>query len=45
VHGIRFTDQDRKVVTALRDKLGVKNISDLIRMALRALATKEGVTL
>ena len=40
--GIRFTDDDRRLIKALRKKLGVE-LSQLLRLALRALATKEGV--
>lgn len=41
---IRWNAEDRKLITALRKKLGVQSISDLMRQALRALAAKEGVT-
>jgi hypothetical protein len=40
---IRWSTEDRKLITALQKKLGVQAISDLIRQSLRALATKEGV--
>lgn len=39
---IRFTSDDKKIVVALRKKLGV-DTSQIIRLAIRALATKEGV--
>jgi Arc/MetJ-type ribon-helix-helix transcriptional regulator len=41
---VRFGEEDRKVIKALRKKLGIKNVSDLLRQALRALAAKEGVS-
>jgi hypothetical protein len=41
---VRMTVDDRKVFNALMKKLGV-GISPIFRLALRALATKEGVTL
>jgi len=40
---IRPTTEDVKIFAALRRKLGVDN-SQLIRLAIRVLATKEGVT-
>lgn len=40
---VRFTGEDQKLATALGKKLGV-SISSIVRLALRALATKEGVT-
>jgi hypothetical protein len=40
---IRPTPEDRKLMNDLRKKLGVET-SQIIRLALRALATKEGVT-
>ena len=40
---IRWTDEDYRVVMALRKKLGIK-IPDLIRQALRTLAQKENLT-
>jgi hypothetical protein len=43
--GVRFSPEDRKILVALRKKLGVQSVSEILRMALRALATKEGVTL
>ena len=42
--GIRLTPEDRKVIVALQKKLGVQAVSEIVRMGLRALATKEGVT-
>lgn len=42
--GVRFDPADYKLIAALQRKLGVKNLSEVVRMGLRALATKEGVT-
>jgi len=39
----RPTPEDIKLLAELKGKLGVVSESDVIRMALRALATKEGV--
>jgi hypothetical protein len=41
---IRPNPEDRKLLDALVKKLGVKP-SELVRLALRALAAKEGVSL
>jgi hypothetical protein len=41
--GIRLTPEDRKLIAALQKKLGVALV-DLLRMGLRVLATKEGVS-
>ena len=41
--GIRFTPQDRKLINMLSKKLGV-TITQIVRLGLRALATKEGVS-
>ncbi len=43
--GFRFTLEDRKLLEALRSHLGIQSASDVMRQGLRALATKEGVTL
>jgi antitoxin component of RelBE/YafQ-DinJ toxin-antitoxin module len=40
---IRPTDEDRKLIAAFRKRLGV-DVSQIIRLALRALAAKEGMT-
>jgi hypothetical protein len=40
---IKFRPEDRKIITALQQKLGVADVSNIIRQALRALAAKEGV--
>jgi Ribbon-helix-helix protein, copG family len=42
--GVRLDKADRDLIRALKLKLGVKSVSDLVRQALRALATKEGVS-
>lgn len=39
----RPTHEDRKLMEALMQKLGVTVEAQLVRMGLRALATKEGV--
>lgn len=39
---IRPTEEDRKIIATLRAKLGVE-VSQIVRLGLRALATKEGV--
>jgi hypothetical protein len=39
---IRPTPEDRKLIEELRKKLGVE-VSQIVRLGLRALATKEGV--
>jgi hypothetical protein len=45
VLSMKPTVEDWKLVAAISKKLGVQSFSDLFRMALRALAAKEGVTL
>jgi hypothetical protein len=40
---LRATTDDQKIIGALRKKLGV-DTSQIFRLAIRALATKEGVT-
>jgi hypothetical protein len=40
---IRWDEEESKVITALRKKLGVRAIAELIRMALKALAEKNGI--
>lgn len=40
---VRPTPEDQKIFAALRRKLGVDN-SQIVRMGIRLLATKEGVT-
>jgi hypothetical protein len=42
--GVRFTPEDRQLLAALRQKLGLSSISQIIKLALRALAEKENVT-
>ena len=41
--GIRFTDEDRAVLDALRAKLGLGSRTDVVRLALRRLAELEKV--
>lgn len=41
---MRLTTEDRALIIALQKKLGVQAISEIVRMGLRALATKENVT-
>jgi len=43
MRGWRASIEDEKLVQELRAKLGIKNDSDLVRLALRALAQKEGL--
>lgn len=43
--GFRFTAEDKKLMAALKQHLGVQSMSDVMRQGLRALATKEGVGL
>jgi antitoxin component of RelBE/YafQ-DinJ toxin-antitoxin module len=40
---IRATEEDKKLLAKLRKKLGVE-VSQIVRLGLRALAAKEGVT-
>ena len=41
--GIRFNDDDRRLLKQLRKKLGVE-IAQIMRLAIRALAAKEGIS-
>jgi hypothetical protein len=41
--GLRLTPEDRKLVKLFNKKLGV-GLTQIVRLGLRALATKEGVT-
>jgi len=41
---LRATPDDQKIIVALRKKLGV-DTSQIFRLAIRALATKEGLTI
>lgn len=41
--GVKFTHEDRKLADQLQKKLGL-GISQILRLGLRALATKEGLT-
>jgi len=40
--GIRFTEDDQKILNALRKKLGV-DTTQIVRLAIRALSDKEEV--
>jgi hypothetical protein len=40
---IRWDEEESKVITALRKKLGVRAIAELVRMAIKALAEKNGI--
>jgi hypothetical protein len=40
---IRWDEEESRVLIALRRKTGVKAIAELIRMALKALAEKNGI--
>jgi len=42
--GIRLDYSDRELAGAIQKKLGVRNLSEVVRMALRALAREQGVT-
>jgi hypothetical protein len=42
--GVRFTVEDRKLIAAIRKNTGTQALSEIIRQGLRALATKEGVS-
>lgn len=42
---VRLSDEDLALVEALRSKTGVWSTAEVVRMALRALAEREGVTL
>jgi hypothetical protein len=42
---IKFRPEDEKIIVALQKKLGVADVSNVVRQALRALAAKEGVPL
>lgn len=41
---MRFEKKDAALVDALREKTGIKATSEVIRMALRALAQQQGVS-
>jgi Ribbon-helix-helix protein, copG family len=40
---VRFTPEDEAILAALQKRTGMVNRSDLIRLALRALAKEHGV--
>jgi hypothetical protein len=40
---IRWDESESELITKLRKKLGVKAISELVRMAMKALAEKNGI--
>lgn len=40
---LRFRAEDWTLIETLQKKTGVGSVTDLVRMALRALAAKEGV--
>jgi hypothetical protein len=42
--GVRFTADDQKLLEALQKKTGINAVSEVLRMALRALAEKQGVS-
>lgn len=42
---LRFIRADHRIVKALKQKLGVHSTTTIIRLALRALAVKEGVSI
>jgi len=41
--GIRLTRDDKKIISALKKRLGV-DTTQIVRLGLRALATKEGLS-
>jgi hypothetical protein len=41
----RFTDEDLALLDALRSKVGVLSRTEVVRMAIRVLAEREGVKL
>jgi len=43
VTSIRLRPEDHALIRRLQKKLGVGNVTDLLRQALRALASKEGL--
>jgi hypothetical protein len=43
--GIRFTPDDVKLLEAVQLKLGCRSVSEVVRMALRAMAREQGVTI
>ena len=42
--GFRFTEQDHKLIDALKAKMGLQSTSDLVRHGLRVLAEQQKVT-
>ena len=40
---IRWNEDESKMIRKLRKKIGVNAISELVRMALKALADKNGI--
>jgi antitoxin component of RelBE/YafQ-DinJ toxin-antitoxin module len=42
--GIRLTSDDVKLLEAVQHKLGCRSVSEVVRMALRAMAREQGVT-
>jgi len=40
---VKFRPEDKKIIAALQKKMGVADVSNIVRQALRALAAKEGV--
>ena len=43
VSTVRWTDEDWRLITALRKHTGILSLADLLRKALRDAAQKEGV--
>jgi hypothetical protein len=42
--GVRFLPDDVKLLEAVQHKLGCRSVSEVVRMALRAMAREQGVT-
>lgn len=41
--GIRFTEEDLDLIEAIKARTGISNRTDVIRLAIRRLATAEGI--
>ena len=42
--GVRFSSDDVRLLEAVQRKLGCRAVSEVVRMALRAMAREQGVT-
>lgn len=43
IANVRLTPDDQKIIGLLMKKLGITTVSQVVRQALRAFATKEGI--